>query len=505
MENLFKKGNRSLFALLFLLINLHGYSQNYYAIQGSNYAGNLGIGNNPASIVNTPWKWDLTILGVQAKNATNGLTIHNYSLLSNPANSQYSIKEGDYRRFAYADYNINLLNTRFAINRRQAFGVGVNLRGYAQLSSGPINFIDTLKTTGDFFDLGNYNRKLYGDLVHGSWIEVFATWAQTIWDRTDSRLNAGITAKISRGISGAYTQLLNGTVVQTAHGNDPDYTMQDALARYAYSSNYDNWKDEKNTSTNLRDFISDSRGGFSFDMGVEYIIKPGQIPSVFDDDDYYDYNWKIGLSVLDIGFNQFKYGQQSRVLSGFQNNITDTVLDVQFTDIGNLQEFNNELTGIVRNIQQPGGLFRVINPARAVLNVDHFITGAWYVNGNVSVNLSSLSSNQWRLTELNMLTVTPRWETRRFGFYMPVHFNTREQFWVGGAFKAGPLLLGVHNWANIFSKNKMQNGGAYLALVIRPGKGKSTSVRTDKRLDCPTVSTKFSKNRLGQKVSCPPR
>jgi hypothetical protein len=504
MENLFKKGNRSLLILLLILVHLHGYPQNYYAIQGSNYAGSLGIGNNPASIVNTPYKWDITIVGVQAKNSTNGATIHNYSLFGNPANSQYSIREGDYRRYAYADYNINLLNTRFAINRRQAFAVGVNLRGYAQISSGPINFIDTLKTTGDFFDLGNYNRKLYGDVVHSSWIEVFGTWAQTIWDRADSRLNAGITAKISRGISGAYTNLLNGTVVETAHGNSPVYTMQDAFAEYAYSSNYDDWKDEKNTNQNLRDFITDSRGGFSLDLGVEYLIKPGQISSVFDDDDYYDYDWKIGLSILDIGFNQFKYGQQSRILSGFQDNITDTVLDVKFANINNLQEFNENLVGVVGNIQQPAGLFRVINPTRAVLNVDHYITGAWYVNGNLSVNLSSLSGNQWRLTELNLLTVTPRWETRRFGFYMPMHFNTKEQFWVGGAVKAGPLLLGVHNWANVFSKNKMQNGGVYLALVIKPGAGKSTGERADKRLSCPKVGSKFSKNPLGQKLSCPP-
>ncbi len=105
-----------------MLVHLHGYPQNYYAIQGSNYAGSLGIGNNPSSIVNTPYKWDITIFGAQVKNATNGVTIHNYSLLGNPANSQYSIREGDYRRFAYADYNINLLNTRFALNRRQTIG-----------------------------------------------------------------------------------------------------------------------------------------------------------------------------------------------------------------------------------------------------------------------------------------------------------------------------------------------------------------------------------------------
>lgn len=502
MESLFKKGNLILLALLMLLVHLHGYSQNYYAIQGSNYAGSLGIGNNPASIVNTPYKWDLDIFSVQAKNATNSATILNYSLFSNPNKSQYSFKEGDYRRFAYADFNINLLNARFALNRRQAFGVGINLRTYAHASSGPVNFIDTLKTTRDFFDLGNYNRKLYGDIVQSSWIEVFVTWAQTVWDYTDSRLNAGITAKITRGISGAYTNVLNGSVAQTFHGNAYEYTMQDVFAEYGYSHNYDMWQKEKSRNQNLKDFLTNARGGLSFDLGVEYIIKQGQVSAVFDDDDYYDYEWKIGLSILDIGFNQFKYGKNSRVVSGFLDNITDTVLDLQFTGINNLQEFNDKLAGIAENIQQPAGTFYVVNPARLILNVDRYLFGAWYVNGNASLNLSSLSGSQWRLSELNMLTITPRWETKRWGFYLPVQFNTKEQFWVGGAFKAGPLLVGIHNWANVFAKNKMQNGGAYIAIVIRPGR--TTTNRLDKRLDCPKGGTKFTKNRLGQQLSCPP-
>jgi hypothetical protein len=506
MENLFNKGKWSLLVLSLLLLNLHGYAQNYYAIQGSNYAGSLGIGNNPASIVNTPYKWDIDILSAQVKNSTNGVIIHNYSLFGDPNKSQYSFREGDYRRYAYADYNVNLLNTRIALNRKQAIGFGINLRGYAQGSTSPIRFIDTLKTVGDFFDLGNYNRKLSGDVIHSSWIEVFATWAQTIRDRPNARLNAGITAKLTRGISGAHLNVLNGTVVQTIHGNSYEYTMQDVYAEYGYSSNYDNWQKGKGNNQNLRDFLNHTRAGFSFDLGVEYIIKPGHISSVFDDEeDYYDYDWKIGLSLLDIGFNQFTHGKNGRIVSGFQDNITDTILDQRFDDISDLTELNERIVGIAGTIQQQSGVFHVVNPARLVLNVDHFITGAWYVNGNASLNLSSLSGSQWRLSELNMLTVTPRWETRRWGFYLPVQFNTKEKLWVGGAVKAGPLLLGVHNWATVFSKNKMQHGGAYLAFVIRPGKGKGTSERTDKKYDCPRVGNKFSKNRLGQKVSCPPR
>jgi hypothetical protein len=472
-----------LLALWLLLVHTNGYTQNYYALQGSNYAGSLGIGNNPASIVNNPYKWDVTILGIQKKNATNSVVLHNWSLFSNPANSQYSIKEGDFRRYLYDDFNVNLLNARIALNRKQAIGFGFNLRSYTQASIARINFVDTLTSTRDFFNLGNYNRKLFGDVTQSTWMEFYVTWAQTIWDRTDSRLNAGITAKLTRGLSGAYVNILNGSATATVHNNTNDYTLQDVFAEYGYSNNYDEWKKEKSTNQNIRDFLSHTQAGLSFDLGVEYLIKSQQIPTVFDDDTYYDYDWKIGVSLLDIGFNQFKYGINSRKVSGFQPNVTDTVVDIQFDDIHKLQDFNNVLPGIVRNIQQPTGVFPVINPARLVLNVDHFITGAWYINGNASLNLSSLSGKQPRLTELNLLTVTPRWETRRLGFFLPIQFNTKNQLWVGSAVKLGPLLLGIHNWANVLSKNKMQNGGAYLALVVRPWK--NTVTRLDKRLDCP--------------------
>ncbi|WP_205509306.1 hypothetical protein [Longitalea arenae] len=503
MENPFKRRTSLLPVIILLLVYAHGHSQNYYAIQGSNYAGSLGIGNNPASIVNTPYKWDIDLFSIQEKNATNGVVIRNYSYLGNPRNSEYTIEEGDFRRFAYTDFNVNLLNARLALNRKQAIGIGINLRGYAQASTGPVNFIDTLGSTRDFFDLGNYTRKLYGDMVHSSWAEFFVTWAQTIWDRADARLNAGITAKVSRGLSGAYINIVNGTVSQTIHGNSFAYTMEDAFVEYAYSHNYDTWQDEKNTRQNLKDFLKNTQTGLSFDLGAEYLIKPGQVSAVFDEDTYYDYDWKIGLSILDIGFNRFQYGRNSRVHTGFQDNITDTVLDIRFADISNLDDFNNRVVGVAGSSQQPGGRFHVVNPTRLVLNVDHFITGAWYVNGNASLNLSSLSGSQWRLSELNMLTITPRWETRRLGFYLPVHFNTKEQLWVGGAVKLGPLLMGVHNWATVFSKNKTQNGGAYLALVIRPGK--HTDERTDKRLSCPKERIRYKKNRLGQQLSCPPR
>jgi hypothetical protein len=61
--------------------------------------------------------------------------------------------------------------------------------------------------------------------------------------------------------------------------------------------------------------------------------------------------------------------------------------------------------------------------------------------------------------------------------------TTNGRVWVGGAFKAGPLLMGIDNWANLFTKTRMANQGIYLALVIRPGKG--FSFKEDKKYTCP--------------------
>ncbi len=42
-----------------------GRAQNYHAMEGSPFAGSLGVANNPASIVNTPYPWDVTLFSFQ--------------------------------------------------------------------------------------------------------------------------------------------------------------------------------------------------------------------------------------------------------------------------------------------------------------------------------------------------------------------------------------------------------------------------------------------------------
>jgi len=457
-------------------------AQNYHAIQGSSYAGSLGVHNNPSSIVNTPFKWDFTLLGIQEKTSTNIATIYNFSLLSPSGNSQYAINAGEFSRYANVNVNVNLFNTRIALDRKNSIAFGANFRSYTNLQTSNYNFIDTLHNAADFFHMNENNTSLSERLTSSSWIELYGTYARTLFDDYAGRLNAGITLRVSRGVSGAYANL-DGTFSKSVQGNQTLYNINSASVIYGYSSNYDTWQNGNSTSSNLNRFFTTTQAGASFDLGVEYLVKPQDPTGFADEDNYYDYDWKFGVSLLDIGGNQYKYGLQSRAISGIKNNITNLSIDQKFDRIKSIRDFNDSLATIA-DLANIGGKFTVTNPMRLVINVDHYIMGAFFVNAEASINMpTSLMKKYLHVRELNMITVTPRWETKKLGFYLPIQYNNRNQFWVGGAAKFGPLLIGIHNWGNVFSKTKIQNGGGYIALIFRaPG---STEKKTDKRLTCP--------------------
>ena len=97
------------------------------------------------------------------------------------------------------------------------------------------------------------------------------------------------------------------------------------------------------------------------------------------------------------------------------------------------------------------------------------------------MNLFSTANYAKLLTrELNLLTVTPRWETILFGCYMPVQYNTQGNLWIGAALKFGPLTIGLHDisWTK---KISTINGGGYILFSLHPFNTK----KVISRFDCP--------------------
>ena len=473
-----------LITLFGFLVVLHSNAQQFQAVHGSSLAGSLSLGSNPATMVNTPYSWDVNIFSVQANYSTNFFTVYKYSLISSPQNSEYIFNGGYNKRYGRLNFNLNILNARIALNRKQAIGFGINFRGYEKIKTGNYNFIDTLDQLRDFFKINENTGAMNAAVTASNWVEIFINYGRTIWDREASRLNAGIGFKVMKGVVGAVASVNNIKMERRSQTVPTRYALVTGNAAYGYSSNFDKWAKDKPTNNNIQDFIMNGQGGLAVDMGVEYLIRPQAINS-FDEDDYYDYEWKIGLSLLDLGFNQYKYSNNSRVVTGLRNDIDAEALENKFDNWEGMDDFNDSLA-TVANIAGRAGIFKVLNPARIVLNADKYLVDDFYINGELSVNLSSLApKDYYTVSNLSLITITPRWETKRWGVYIPIQFNAEKQLWIGGAVKAGPLLIGIHNWANVFLKNKIQNGGGYIALVLRSGAQIKT--KGDRRNGCPDV------------------
>jgi hypothetical protein len=473
-----------LFVISCLFVAESLFCQNYQAMHGSSYAGSLGVSNNPASIVHTPYAWDVNLFSAQLKSTTNTFRVLKYSLSSVPDEVELEAINGDFGRRLNSNLDLHLLNTRISIGRYQAVAFGLNLRSHNHFKTSPFNFQDTISSLRSFLMMNVARPEVKGEATSSTWLELYGSYARTISDQATHRLNAGVTVKLQKGLSGAYARLARLRVERVVRDTIIDFVINGGASRYAYSSNYDKWNQNAATSENVKNFVNAAQGGLSVDLGMEYIVKTQEVMSVFDEDDFYNYEWKIGISLLDMGFNQYRHSINSRSHSQPKSNISDVEIENKFTGVTNIQDFNDSIALVVNSSSALPGNFMVMNPMRMVINVDRHLFDDYYINGELSANLSPLAGeDRLYTTGLNFLTVTPRWENRRWGVYLPLQVNAAGRFWFGGAFKAGPLLLGVHNLANVFVKNNIQNGGAYLALVIRPGK--NSGDRRDKRLNCP--------------------
>jgi len=443
-------------------------AQNYQAINGSSYAGSLAPSSNPASIVHVPYAWDITPFSVQVKQTTNAYMVKNLSLLSSPNNAEILPDNGTKKRFQFANQDIRLLNTRISLNSKAAIAFGATIRNYIYATTSRANFQDTMFSMADFMKVNTGHLPLSAEAVGSTWAELYATYAQTIIDDGDKLLNAGATIKLNRALAGGYGIAEGLSYTPTILSGIPAYLVAKGNLQYGYSANIDAIKSSNTGTANRKAFLENATTGISVDMGLEYIRLSDEDK---DEGGDFAYETKIGISMMDVGRNNFKFGSRSRSGSGVRTGITDTVLENKFSVVESFDQFNDSLATIAAAFRGLTGQFNIYQPTRMVINIDQHILHNIFLNMELTVPVIPLVRKKLRyIKDMNLLAVTPRWELKSVGAYMPILVNNRGQVWVGGAFKAGPILMGTHNLSNLFGKNKMQAGGFYVALTIRPGK-----------------------------------
>ena len=473
-----------LWLLPVIFFAVHGGAQSYHAFNGSPYAGVTAMYSNPSATVNQAYKWDVTLLGFQAALSNNAFTVNNNSVLQTTG-STLNITNGIRPRYLYASTDLNLLNARYSINTNNAVGFGFRLRSYNYVKTAPFYYNDTITSMHGFLHANNNINFLDGYGTHTGWAEINFNYAHVIFTSASSLLSAGITLSYLKSLSGAFAVLSHANYTETKQPNgNYTYAFNQAGISAAYSANYLISANGNSSSQNLRNFLSQAPSSAGIDIGAEYLLRTS-LPADDKDVDASNYDWKIGVSIMDIGRNNFNPIQGS-----FNANrplgVADSVIQQKIQNVKNIRQAQDSLATIFASLAPLQNKFHISLPTRLIINIDHSLGSHFFVNCELSLNFySTAPAATLHTRELNLLTITPRWETQAWGVYLPVQYNTQGQFWLGGAVKLGPLLLGVHN-LNIMQWFKTgaqtYNGGGYILLSIHPFNHPVQKIR---ELDCP--------------------
>ena len=435
------------------------FAQSYKPTYGSAFAGSTSIFNNPASSVNQSFKWEATILSAQANINSNIFYLQNDSI---------GVHEGMFPKYFHGNVDVNLLNLLYKPNNKQAFSIGIRARTFNHIKTEPLVARNSIKSMHEFFKLNRQTPYLEAFLTHSGWLETNLNYSQEIFRNQKSTLTAGLTLQINKSISGAYATVNKLSYLESTNIIDTAYTLTAGGASFGYSSNYD--ETIAGTANTGTDFVKNGKTSLGLSMGAEYLLYNTEAHS-FQTNHALNYALKIGVSIMDIGGVSYKNSVTSSVFNGVRLNMNDPLISRKTTGIQNSDQLRDSLSTVFATTTQMPETFTITKPTRLNINIDKPLGNDFYINADLTVNMhASAGLTKRRVRDLNLITVTPRYETLHFGVYLPLQYNTQGQLMLGGAIKLGPLTVGVHRLRWLTNSSNMSNasGGGYVMLSVHP-------------------------------------
>ncbi len=452
-------------------------AQQYFALHGSDYAGAPAIFNNPAANVNSRHPWDITLFNFNLGIITNAIYLNNFKFPS-ASKTEVTLIPGTHNRSLHATIDVGLLNSMYKINKKTVIGFGIRARTLNHFKTNAFGYSDTITSFHQFLKANRSNNFIDFNSRHAGWLEFDLNYGRTLFETPLRKINVGATLQIMKGISGAYASVNRLSYVESVRPFDTAYKITDGTGAYAYSANYDSWSPYYTTSGNLKQFLKNGPTALGLSIGAEFIWFKDEYNG--EENEPRQYSWKLGISIMDIGFAKFKTSEYTLNFGNPKTILEDWQISKKLQGIADAKGLRDSLATLFDTTTALPASFKMRIPTRLVINADHDLGNHFFINAQASLNLYSSSYGKtMNVRELSLLTLTPRWETRTWGLYMPIQYITQGQLWIGGAFKAGPLIMGIHDYKLFLTKDPMINGGAYLLIQVHPFKEKARRSRYD--------------------------
>lgn len=490
---------KHLLLALSLLICKHSFSQSLIGTQ-SNYSGSNSLSMNPALITTSFVYTDISIadFGFTAFNdyayikgidlrellfseehtipiyPTNGHDL-NFAIYDSISNKPKNL---------YESIDLNLLRFMLNIDEKQSVGFSLNGRVYTNGTNIPWEIPEICTFGVEDPTYHNHYSSTDSRIATMEWMEIALSYSRKIYERYIHRFDAGITVKYLIGYSASAGNI-----------NDLDYEIStkenengekeelievnrfNADLAYSLPINYN-----ENFSSNSLFDNSLSRGnGIALDLGLIYthkkntvsnkkrIISPCLQAKI-------KYQWRIGISMMDLGFISFK------------KNAVDNYFDFNGTSIFDIDEYNSveyfdQMIMIMSetyyddpNASKIGDNFKMGLPTTLRLQFDYNFYNNFYVNATF---IQPVRIFKYSVEATPQILVEPRYESNLFDFSIPVTLRNYKHFCIGAAARFGFITIGTQNLASYLGFGKVNGMDLFVSLKFNLIKGNCAEDRFD--------------------------
>jgi outer membrane protein OmpA-like peptidoglycan-associated protein len=443
MENSLKSSSMMRFSIL-VILNLFTLflqaQQPFSGFRSGNYSGVNGVFYNPASIVDSRYRWDVNLVSTHVAVGNNFASFQLRKLPSLLRNDSLSIdsmflKTKKATLAAMVNADITGPSVMFHVNARLSMALTTRFRSFVNISDVDKAFAQTISNqisnaTYPYQAQSSYNQHLSAN----AWAEYGVSGAYILMNQEQHFLKGGVSLKYLAGYGNAYLSLnrIGGTVNENSSGDDYLTGTSGSI-----SGGIGGVLVDQIDHTNAFRF----RGkGAGLDFGFMYEYRPDHERLT----EHYQnkYRFKVGIALLDVG--SIRYKTDTTYSGGYQVNIPAEPQRLQ------INQYENKDFAEVKSMLQSNAYFsrltapasyRVNLPATLQLQVDWNIGHGFYLD--LASQLSLHSKNRIKNPFYpNQVTLTPRFEWKSIGCYLPISYSGLTSFNAGFSFKAGPFFIG---------------------------------------------------------------
>lgn len=442
------------------------YAQTQHGFAFDNYSGIYGVVANPANSVDSKYRIHVNVLSFNQLGVSQFGSLTNFQVETNPTgfnglDFSQNNEEADRIKEGYSYGHTDVLLPSVSWNFNENFGIGLLLRSRTFYD---YNNIDNnlLEGVNNRFGDRNYGfePKLINNTAH-SWGEVGLNLSAVVLNSNYHFVKFGGTFKYFFGnraveVRGALRGDDDGTqLTLNTDGNNPFISLNTEPDANGVSN-------QEFFLGSVLDNFSGKGSGIGGDIGLVYEWRPRETNRVdvrSNSSAVNKYKLKLSASVLDIGTVGYKAVIRDSI------SLTDARLNKNSYDpdtglIGSLKSDPNNFT-------PTQGEAKFLLPRSLNLNLDYIILNNknYYININFVKGLTK-ASDSFANSQLDLVTVTPRYETRKFSVYVPVSFDLEATGGISAGLGAryGPVTVGAAALSSMFTDQKVHH--LYFGLNI---------------------------------------